>query len=134
MTDTASAQLTTLAQALQAFERGDHPAAALSTLARQQTTLLAALPPALQRSAAEFAGPTGIQRTVFGGKLLVQPEGLGSEPDDVGRKSPRHVKRQLTTPGPSAAMARVAVWMFGSPSPLYAPRSAAASGSGLAIV
>ena len=45
MTDTASAQLTTLAQALQAFERGDHTAAALSTLARQQTTLLAALPP-----------------------------------------------------------------------------------------
>ena len=46
MTDTAFAQLTTLAQALQAFERGDHTAAAaLSTLARQQTTLLAALPP-----------------------------------------------------------------------------------------
>ena len=45
MTATASAQLTTLAQALQAFERGDHTAAALSTLARQQTTLLAALPP-----------------------------------------------------------------------------------------
>ena len=45
MTDTASAQLTTLAHALQAFERGDHTAAALSTLARQQTTLLAALPP-----------------------------------------------------------------------------------------
>ena len=45
MTDTASAQLTTLAQALQAFERGDHTAATLSTLARQQTTLLAALPP-----------------------------------------------------------------------------------------
>ena len=45
MTDTASAQLATLAQALQAFERGDHTAATLSTLARQQTTLLAALPP-----------------------------------------------------------------------------------------
>ena len=45
MTDTASAQLTTLARALQTFERGDHTAAALSTLARQQTTLLAALPP-----------------------------------------------------------------------------------------
>lgn len=45
MTDTASAQLATLAQALQAFERGDHTAAILSTLARQQTTLLAALPP-----------------------------------------------------------------------------------------
>ena len=45
MTDTASAQLTTLAQALQAFERGDHTAATLSTLARQQTTLLTALPP-----------------------------------------------------------------------------------------
>ena len=45
MTDTASAQLATLAQALQAFARGDHTAAALSTLARQQTTLLAALPP-----------------------------------------------------------------------------------------
>ncbi|WP_338818522.1 hypothetical protein [Acidovorax temperans] len=45
MTDTASAQLTTLARALQAFERGDHTAAALSTLARQQTTLLATLPP-----------------------------------------------------------------------------------------
>ena len=45
MTDTASAQLTTLAQALQAFERGDHTAAALSPLARQQTTLLTALPP-----------------------------------------------------------------------------------------
>ena len=45
MTDTASAQLTTLAQALQAFERGDHTAATLSTLARRQTTLLATLPP-----------------------------------------------------------------------------------------
>ena len=45
MTDTASAQLTTLAQALQAFERGDQTAATLSTLARQQATLLAALPP-----------------------------------------------------------------------------------------
>ena len=45
MTDTASAQLTTLAQALQAFARGVHTAAALSTLARKQTTLLAALPP-----------------------------------------------------------------------------------------
>ena len=45
MTDTASAQLTTLAQALQAFERGDHTAATLSTLARQQATLLTALPP-----------------------------------------------------------------------------------------
>ena len=45
MTDTASAQLTTLARALQAFERGDHTAATLSTLARQQTTLLNALPP-----------------------------------------------------------------------------------------
>ncbi|KRB29407.1 hypothetical protein ASD94_04995 [Acidovorax sp. Root70] len=30
---------------MQAFERGDHTAAALGTLARQQTTLLAALPP-----------------------------------------------------------------------------------------
>ena len=45
MTATASAQLTTLAQALQAFERGDHTTATLSTLARQQTALLAALPP-----------------------------------------------------------------------------------------
>ena len=45
MTDTASAQLTTLARALQAFERGDHTAATLSNLARQQTTLLNALPP-----------------------------------------------------------------------------------------
>ena len=45
MTDTAHTQLTTFTQALQAFERGDHTAAALSTLARQQTTLLAALPP-----------------------------------------------------------------------------------------
>ena len=45
MTDTASAQPTTLARALQTFERGDHTAAALSTLARQQTALLAALPP-----------------------------------------------------------------------------------------
>mgnify|MGYP003467596089 FL=1 len=45
MTDTASAQLATLAQALQAFERGDHTAATLSTLARQQATLLTALPP-----------------------------------------------------------------------------------------
>ena len=38
-------KLTPFTQALQAFERGDHTAAALSTLARQQTTLLAALPP-----------------------------------------------------------------------------------------
>lgn len=45
MTDTASAQLTTLARALQAFERGDHTAATLSNLARQQITLLTALPP-----------------------------------------------------------------------------------------
>ena len=45
MTDTAHTQLTTFTQALQAFERGDHTAATLSTLARQQTTLLAALPP-----------------------------------------------------------------------------------------
>jgi hypothetical protein len=44
MTDTAATQLTTLSQALQAFERGDH-AAALGTLARQQSTLLAALHP-----------------------------------------------------------------------------------------
>lgn len=45
MTDTAHTQLATLAQALQAFERGDHTAAALSTLTRQQSALLAALPP-----------------------------------------------------------------------------------------
>lgn len=45
MTTTAPAQLATLTEALQAFERGDHSAAALSTLARQQTTLLAALSP-----------------------------------------------------------------------------------------
>lgn len=45
MTDTAPTQLATLTEALQAFERGDHTAAALSTLARQQTALLAALPP-----------------------------------------------------------------------------------------
>ncbi|QLA81769.1 hypothetical protein EXV95_14650 [Acidovorax sp. JMULE5] len=45
MTDTAHTQLATLSQALQAFERGDHTATTLSTLARQQTTLLAALPP-----------------------------------------------------------------------------------------
>lgn len=45
MTDTAHHQLTTLTQALQDFERGAHTAAALSTLARQQTALLAALPP-----------------------------------------------------------------------------------------
>ncbi|WP_422844333.1 hypothetical protein [Acidovorax sp. M2(2025)] len=44
MTDTASAQFATFAQALQAFERGEHTAAALGTLARQQTALLAALP------------------------------------------------------------------------------------------
>ena len=44
MTDTAHTQLTTFTQALQAFERGDHTAATLSSLARQQTTLLAALP------------------------------------------------------------------------------------------
>jgi len=45
MTDTAHTQLTTFTRALQAFERGDHTAATLSTLAREQTTLLAALPP-----------------------------------------------------------------------------------------
>ncbi|CAN7642386.1 hypothetical protein [Acidovorax sp. NB1] len=45
MTDTAPTQLATLTEALQAFERGDHTAAALSTLARQQTALLATLPP-----------------------------------------------------------------------------------------
>ena len=45
MTDTAHHQLATLSQALQAFEHGEHTAATLSTLARQQTTLLADLPP-----------------------------------------------------------------------------------------
>ena len=45
MTTTASTELATLTQALQAFERGDHSASTLSTLARQQTALLAALPP-----------------------------------------------------------------------------------------
>ncbi|MFY3384046.1 hypothetical protein [Paracidovorax sp. MALMAid1276] len=45
MTDTAHHQLATLSQALQAFERGEHTAATLSTLARQQTTLLTDLPP-----------------------------------------------------------------------------------------
>lgn len=45
MTDTPATQLATLTQALQAFERGEHTAAALSALARQQTDLLAALPP-----------------------------------------------------------------------------------------
>ena len=45
MTVTAPTQLTTFTQALQAFGRGDHNAATLSTLARQQPALLAALPP-----------------------------------------------------------------------------------------
>ena len=45
MTTTAPAQLVALTEALQAFEHGDHTAATLSTLAREQTTLLAALPP-----------------------------------------------------------------------------------------
>lgn len=45
MTDTAHTQLAAFTQALQAFERGDHTAATLSTLAREQTSLLAALPP-----------------------------------------------------------------------------------------
>lgn len=45
MTDTPHTQLATLAQAIQAFENADHTAAALSTLAREQTMLLAALPP-----------------------------------------------------------------------------------------
>jgi hypothetical protein len=45
MTENPRTQLETLSQALQAFARGDHTAAALSTLARQQTTLLTALPP-----------------------------------------------------------------------------------------
>jgi hypothetical protein len=45
MTDIAPTQLATLAQALQAFEHGERTAAALSALARQQTALLAALPP-----------------------------------------------------------------------------------------
>jgi hypothetical protein len=45
MTDIAHHQLATLAHALQAFERGDHTPATLSALARQQTALLAALPP-----------------------------------------------------------------------------------------
>lgn len=45
MTDTPATQLATLTQALHAFERGEHTAAALSALARQQTDLLAALPP-----------------------------------------------------------------------------------------
>jgi hypothetical protein len=40
-----SLAMTTTAPALQAFERGAHTAAALSTLARQQTALFAALPP-----------------------------------------------------------------------------------------
>ena len=45
MTDTPHTQLATLAQAVQAFENGDHTAAVLSTLVREQATLLAALPP-----------------------------------------------------------------------------------------
>ena len=45
MTDIAHHQLATLAHALQAFERGDHTPATLSALARQQTALLASLPP-----------------------------------------------------------------------------------------
>lgn len=45
MTDTPQTQLATLSEALQAFARGDCTAAHLSTLARQQTTALAALPP-----------------------------------------------------------------------------------------
>lgn len=45
MTDTPHTQLAALAQALHAFEHGGHPAAALGALARQYTTLLAALPP-----------------------------------------------------------------------------------------
>ena len=45
MTDTPRTQLAALAQALQTFENSDTTAAALSTLAREQTTLLAALPP-----------------------------------------------------------------------------------------
>ena len=45
MTDTAHHQLATLREALQTFERGEHTAATLSALARQQTALLAALPP-----------------------------------------------------------------------------------------
>lgn len=45
MTDTAHLQLATLREALQAFERGEYTAATLRALARQQTALLAALPP-----------------------------------------------------------------------------------------
>lgn len=45
MTDIAHHQLATLSDALQAFERGYHTPATLSALARQQTALLAALPP-----------------------------------------------------------------------------------------
>lgn len=45
MTETPHTQLAALAQALHAFEHGGHPAAALGALARQHTTLLAALPP-----------------------------------------------------------------------------------------
>lgn len=45
MTDTPAEQLAALSQALQAFERGDHTAAALSHQARQHTALLTALPP-----------------------------------------------------------------------------------------
>ena len=42
---TTPAQHATLTEALQALERGDHSAATLSTLAREQAALLAALPP-----------------------------------------------------------------------------------------
>ena len=45
MTETAQTQLAALTESLHAFERGEHTAATFSTLARQQTTLLAALPP-----------------------------------------------------------------------------------------
>ena len=45
MTETPLTQLATLAQALHAFGGDDINASALSTLARQQSTLLAALPP-----------------------------------------------------------------------------------------
>ncbi len=104
-------------------ERADHTRpAALSTLAHQQTTLLTTLPPRYSDVLLNLLGPAGIQRTVFRGKLLIQPKGFGGQPDNVGRKSPSHIKRQLAPPGPSEAMARVAV--RSAPHPLCMRRGA----------
>ena len=131
MTDTASTQLTTLAQALQAFERGDQTAATLCTLARQQATLLCALPPRYSEvllnllDRLESSALFSEESCSFSQKDLVANLTMWVEK--------AHVLLCVSWRPQGRAQQRPE-WLLGSPTPLNAPRSTVASGSGLAIV